>query len=49
MALAVVGYRLLAFWLPNLLGFAVLPFLQAAPRKAAAAAAVDGVSVAPPR
>ncbi|HEU4558519.1 MAG TPA: YbhN family protein [Longimicrobium sp.] len=48
-ALAVVGYRLLAFWLPNLLGFAVLPFLQATPRKAAAAAAVEGVTAVPPR
>ena len=35
-ALAVVGYRLLAFWLPNLLGFGVLQFLQAWPRKTAA-------------
>jgi len=32
-ALAVVGYRLLAFWLPNLIGFGVVPFLQAGPRK----------------
>jgi hypothetical protein len=30
--LAVVAYRLIAFWLPNLIGFAVLPFLQAGPR-----------------
>ncbi|MBV9110255.1 MAG: flippase-like domain-containing protein, partial [Gemmatimonadetes bacterium] len=30
-ALAVVGYRLLAFWLPNLIGFAIVPFLQARP------------------
>jgi len=37
-ALAVVGYRLLGFWLPNLVGFGVLPFLQAGPRKARAAA-----------
>jgi uncharacterized protein (TIRG00374 family) len=37
-ALAVVGYRLLAFWLPNLVGFGVLPFLQA--RKARAPAGV---------
>jgi hypothetical protein len=48
-ALAVVGYRLLAFWLPNLLGFAVLPFMKARPRKARAAAAVEGVTAAPPR
>lgn len=33
-ALAVVGYRLLAFWLPNLIGFGVVPFLQAGPRGA---------------
>jgi hypothetical protein len=33
--LAVVAYRLIAFWLPNLLGFAILPFLQA-PGKAEA-------------
>lgn len=32
-ALAVVGYRLIAFWLPNLIGFGILPFLQAAPRR----------------
>jgi uncharacterized protein (TIRG00374 family) len=37
-ALAVVGYRLLGFWLPNLVGFGVLPFIQAGPRKARAAA-----------
>lgn len=37
-ALAVVGYRLLAFWLPNLVGFGVIPFLQTRPRKARAAA-----------
>jgi uncharacterized protein (TIRG00374 family) len=39
-ALAVVGYRLLAFWIPTLVGFGVLPFLQAAPRRAAALAPV---------
>jgi uncharacterized protein (TIRG00374 family) len=32
--LAVVAYRLIAFWLPNLVGFAVLPFLQAGRRRA---------------
>jgi uncharacterized protein (TIRG00374 family) len=37
-ALAVVGYRLLAFWLPNLVGFGVIPFLQTRRRKARAAA-----------
>jgi uncharacterized protein (TIRG00374 family) len=37
-ALAVVGYRLLGFWLPNLVGFGVLPFIQAGPRKRRAAA-----------
>jgi uncharacterized membrane protein YbhN (UPF0104 family) len=35
-ALAVVGYRLLAFWLPNLIGFGIVPFLQAGPRRARA-------------
>jgi len=37
-ALAVVGYRLLAFWLPNLVGFGVIPFLQTRRRKDPAAA-----------
>jgi uncharacterized membrane protein YbhN (UPF0104 family) len=37
-ALAVVGYRLLGFWLPNLVGFAILPFLHAGPRKPRAVA-----------
>lgn len=36
-ALAVVAYRLLAFWIPNLVGFGVVPFLQAGPRRARAA------------
>ncbi|HEX8245302.1 MAG TPA: flippase-like domain-containing protein [Longimicrobium sp.] len=35
-ALAVVAYRLLAFWIPNLAGFALVPFLQSAPRRARA-------------
>ncbi|HET7460888.1 MAG TPA: YbhN family protein [Longimicrobium sp.] len=35
-ALAVVGYRLFAFWLPNLIGFGVLPFLQARKPRASA-------------
>jgi uncharacterized protein (TIRG00374 family) len=32
--LAVIAYRLLAFWVPNLIGFGLVPFLQAAPRRA---------------
>jgi uncharacterized protein (TIRG00374 family) len=33
-AVAVIGYRLLAFWIPNLVGFALVPVLQARPRRA---------------
>ena len=30
----VLAYRLLSFWLPNLVGFAVMPWLEAAPHRA---------------
>lgn len=35
--LAVVAYRLIAFWLPNLVGFAFVPVLQARPRRSGSA------------
>jgi uncharacterized protein (TIRG00374 family) len=37
--LAVIAYRLLAFWIPNLAGFGVVPFLQAGRRRRASAEA----------
>ncbi|HET7233575.1 MAG TPA: flippase-like domain-containing protein, partial [Longimicrobium sp.] len=35
----VLAYRLLSFWLPNAVGFALIPWLQAAPRRSPRAAA----------
>jgi uncharacterized protein (TIRG00374 family) len=31
--LVVLGYRVIAFWMPNLLGFAIIPLLQIRPKK----------------